>query len=151
MKIAVVGAPSTGKTTLVLALRLALLADADTVDCAVTEDWAPEHHRGDHLTLLMGLDLPRHGALNDPDLLQSDARLRYILCSQAITYTVVYGSGQVRTDCALQAIAYHRRRSAKRPSPTTSGWHWNCETCSDAACEHLLFSALVKKSDSVRL
>ncbi len=142
MKIAVVGAPGTGKTTLVQALRLALLADADTAACVVTEDWAPEHHCNDHLTLLMGLDLSHSSAAA---VLRFDTRLRITLHSQAITYAVVYGWGQARTDGALQAIAYHRMQSRTRPKRAASAWQWCCDTCSDAACEHRLFTALVNK------
>lgn len=150
MKIAVVGAPGTGKSSLVLALRQALQADADTAAFTVAEDGAPHQPHTYDLTLLMGLDLPHHGAQSAPDLLQSDAHLRHTLASQAIAYAVVYGNAQARTDCALQAIDYHRKRAAKLPSAAASGWHWNCETCSDADCEYRLFSALVKTSASVR-
>lgn len=150
MKIAVVGAPGTGKSRLVQVLRQALQADADTVAYTVTEAGAPYQPHPYDLTLLMGLDLPHHRARPAPDLLQSDARLRHTLASQAIAYAVVYGSAQARTECALQAIDYHRKRAAKRPSAAASGWHWNCETCSDADCEHRLFSALVQTSASVR-
>ncbi|MES2583811.1 MAG: hypothetical protein V4627_13910 [Pseudomonadota bacterium] len=151
MNIVVVGAPGTGKSSLVQALRQALQADADTSGFTVTEHGAPHQPHPYDLTLLMGLDLPRHCAQPDPDVLRSDAHLRHTLGSQAIAYAVVYGKAQARTECALQAIRYHHKRSAKRPpSAAASGWHWNCETCSDAECEHRLFSALVKTSGSVR-
>ncbi len=150
MNIAVVGAPDTGKSTLVQALRQSLQADAGTAGFTVSEESAPQQPHPYDLTLLMGLDLPHHRSQSKPDLLQYDARLRHTLDSQAIAYAVVYGSEQARTDCALQAIHYHRLRSTKRPSAASSGWHWNCETCSDADCEHRLFSALVGANRSVR-
>lgn len=151
MAIAVVGAPGTGKTTLVQALRAALQADADTASCTVYEDDGSTQQRHNRdLTLLMGLDLPRHPDTNGPALLQADAQLRHSLHSRAIAYAVVYGSDQARTECALQTIDYHRRRVVSQAPPAASTWHWNCETCSDASCEHRLFSALVGTYDSVR-
>jgi hypothetical protein len=148
VNIAVVGAPGTGKTTLVQTLRLALQADPDTAhSAAVTEDWLPSqpHHPND-LVLLMGNDLPHSSG--EPSL-PSDTHLRHTLDRHAITYAVVYGTGQTRTDCALQAIAYHRMQLRSRPrraaSQRASEWQWCCDTCSDAACEHRLFTALVKQ------
>lgn len=140
MKIAVVGAPGTGRTTLVQALRLALAADADIAECSVSEDWAPGQPCNSDLTLLMGNDLPQR---ERETTLQSDAHLRHTLNSQSIPYAVVYGSSQARTDCALQAIAYHRQQARTRPRRAASDWQWCCDTCSDAACEHRMFTALV--------
>ncbi len=141
MKIAVVGAPGTGKSALVQALRLALQTDTDMQPCAVSEDWAPDQHHRDDLALLMGHDLPHTGG---EAALQSDARLRHTLASHAAAYAVVYGTGQARTDCALQAIAYHRLQLRSRPRRVTAAeWQWCCDTCSDADCERRLFTALV--------
>ncbi len=148
MKIAVVGARGTGKSSLVEALRLVLQADADLAECTVSESGAPELYGSYDLTLLMGLDLP---CQEGPLTAQCDASLRQALYTHAIAYAVVYGTGQARTNCAVQAIHHHhhRKQSSTRSRPAPSAWHWNCETCSDADCEHRLFSALVK-SDSVR-
>lgn len=146
MKIAVVGAPGTGKTHLVKALRVALAHDAAmAADCTISkEDWMlqPQQPGKGDLVLLMGCDLP-HG--NDDTRLQSDASLRRALDDQSIPYAVVYGQGQARTDCALQAIAYHRMQARTKPRPAASGWQWCCDTCSDAACEHRMFTALVNR------
>ena len=143
MRIAVVGAPGSGRTTLVQALRTALQANADTAGYTVTEVFEPEQRYG--LVLLMGLDLPHHRSIVQNDLLHADVGLRAMLGRQALAYAVVYGLGQARTTSALQAIDYHRRATTQwSPSPA-SAWHWNCETCSDAQCEHRLFSALVQQ------
>ena len=150
MKIAVMGGPGSGKSTLVQALRQALQADADMATSTVTEVLALQPHHPYDLTLLMGLDLPQHCTSTKSVTLQADSSLRHNLGNQSIAYTVVYGTHQARTDCALQAIAYHRAYASKRPAPASAAWHWNCDTCSDADCEHRLFSALVKKSASVR-
>jgi nicotinamide riboside kinase len=172
MKIAILGAPGTGKTWLTQALRLALeqsttasgihIADAPplmaAILAAITGDpclpdssfalLAWEHHRSYDLTLVTGLDLPwvadklqRDGALAGGTF---DARLRHVLDEHAIYYTVVYGTGQARTDCALQAIAHHSGLPLTRTGSGNPAWQWNCEKCSDADCEHRLFSALLK-------
>ncbi len=150
MKIAVVGAPGTGRSTLVQALRQALQADAGMASSTVTKVLALEPHHPYELTLLLGLDLPQHCAADDTVALQADANLRHALATQSIAHAVVYGIHQARTDCALQAIAYRRALATKRPTAPSPAWHWNCETCSDADCEHRLFSALLRKDDSVR-
>ena len=143
MKIAVVGAPGTGKSSLVHALRSALLAEANTAEYSVTEDWVPDQPRNHDLTLLMGGDLPHSGGVAT---LQADACLRNTLNNQATTYSVVYGTGQARPDGALQAVAYHRQLARSRPRRAASDWQWCCDTCSDAACEHRLFTALVNNN-----
>ena len=162
MKIAVLGASGTGKTSMVAALRLALLSDTSlAVAFSVNEIAALEPADPYDFILLMGLDLPPKIQASDsrktsasttalaPE--QTDAQLRQLLDQTAAAYTVVYGSGQARTDCALQAIDFQRKRTATRPASSETAWHWNCENCSDAACEHRLFSSLVKNTgESVR-
>lgn len=115
--------------------------------------WALAHQRAFDLTLVMGLDLPwvADGVQRDGPVVraQVDARLRQVLDAHAVTYAVVYGTGHSRTECALQAIAHHRRLSTSSSGSPASNWQWNCEKCSDAGCEHQLFSALLK-ADSVR-
>ncbi len=171
MKIAIVGATGTGKSTLAGALDVAraadggrhaqwMVAEAPALTEALTRDLlfqdtsfypqALRQHRQFGFTLLTGLDLPS-ASLPDGRVqpAQFDQRLRQLMDGQAIPYAVVYGRGQHRTDCALQAIAHHTTAAFTRSRPTTTPWHWNCDTCSDADCEHRLFSALLK-SGSVR-
>ena len=153
MKVAVVGAQGTGKSTLVAALQLVLQTDPHPIACTVVEGWAQADHRSYDLSLLMGLDLP-----NDSDAehrvasARCDDQLRQTMGQHAITYAVVYGSGPARMDSALQAIAHHSKQAATKRSPVkASEWNWCCDTCSDAACEHRLFTALVNKPpESVR-
>ena len=146
MKIVVVGAPGTGKSLLVQALRLALMANTDTAQYSITEDWVAEQHPSYDLTLLMGLDLsPRGGA----PLMQSDAYLRQTLDRLAIAYAVVYGTGQARTDYALQSIDFHRAQPRARTKRATSDWQWCCDNCSDAVGEKRMFTALVNQTRSL--
>lgn len=173
MNIAIVGAQGTGKSALARALHNVDRPDgmpdgfnateAHALQQAVSHDLrfqdpshypqSLEHHRNYGLTLVMGLDLPFASppALSVEDLppARFDARLRQVLNGHGVQFTVVYGRGQDRTDCALQAITHHTRRTQSRPPRTPHAghtvWQWNCETCSDAACEHLMFSALLKK------
>ncbi len=172
MKIAILGAPGTGKTWLAQTLRLALeqsttassihIANAPplmaAILAAITGDpclpdtrlalLAREHHRSFDLTLITGMDLPwlTAGAPTQEagTRQQIDRCLRAILDEHAIYYTVVYGTGQARTDCALQAIAHHSGLPLARTGSGNPAWQWNCEKCSDADCEHRLFSALLK-------
>lgn len=115
--------------------------------------WALAHQRAFDLTLVMGLDLPwvADGVQRDGPEARArvDARLRQVLDANAVTYAVVYGTGPSRTKCALQAIAHHSRLPSARTTSPASNWQWSCEKCSDAGCEHQLFSALLKV-DSVR-
>lgn len=150
MRIAVVGAPGTGKTSLVTALRRALgLGAGSSLRDTVDECVALERADGYNFVLLMGQDLPltarSHGTAEASAPGHQDARLRQQLSQHALAYAVVYGSGQARTDCALQAIDFHRRRATARQASGASAWHWNCENCSDAACEHRLFSSLMNR------
>ena len=105
------------------------------------------------LTLVMGLDLPwvSDGIQRDGPAVRArvDARLRQVLDTEALPYCMVYGSGTARTACALQAIAHRRGTASTSANQRASSWQWNCEKCSDARCEHQLFSALLK-ADSVR-
>lgn len=171
VRIAIVGATGTGKSALAGALDIArrtdggapaqwMVAEAPALTEALTRDLlyqdtsfysqALRQHRQFGFTLLTGLDLPS-AALPDgrvhPALF--DQRLRQLMDAQAISYAVVYGQDQYRTDCALQAIAHHTTAGFTRSRPATTPWHWNCDTCSDADCEHRLFSALLR-SGSVR-
>jgi HTH-type transcriptional repressor of NAD biosynthesis genes len=104
-------------------------------------------------TLLMGLDLPwvADGIQRDGPVVQAqiDARLREVLNGNGIAYTMVYGADPNRLACALQAISHHRDVADAPITRTASNWQWSCEKCSDAGCEHQLFSALLR-ADSVR-
>ncbi len=134
-----------------------LMADTSALMTAVYSDllfhdsslysFALEQHRCFDLTLLTGLDLvwKPDGVQRDGPHSQApvDARLRQVLDAHAIAYAVVYGTGSERTQCALQAIHQHLQMP-RQGSPTEPAWQWSCEKCSDAVCEHRLFSRLVQ-------
>ena len=145
MKIAVVGARGSGKSSLMGALQKLLPAD-----CVLTD--APALPHGVDLTLLMGLDLPwtPDQAAREPATMreQVDARLRAELTEQGVPFVVVYGHGAARTEAARQAIAHHAGQPGPRPAQKSPSWQWNCEKCSDGSCEQSIFTALLKNSPS---
>jgi len=173
MKIALLGAPGTGKTWLAQALAGALqsrgnsacvlasseqahapcdyaIADAPPLLAAVDRDialqdprgypHAIEHHAHFDLSLLAGLDLPRSNTARHRHI---DARLREILQTHGLRYSVVYGAGEQRLACALAAIDQCKKAGPHVPDEGQARWQWVCDKCSDSQCEHQMFSALL--------
>jgi nicotinamide riboside kinase len=114
---------------------------------------ALEAQRRFDLTLLMGLDLPwvadglqRDGPQSRPPV---DARLRTVLAQGQVPFQVVYGNGPARLQNALNAIdsiaGGAGGTSAKALFTSKTTWAWNCEKCSDPACEHRLFTDLLHR------
>lgn len=132
------------------ALMTAVYSDVLFQDASLYP-FALEQQRRFDLTLLTGLDLAweADGIQRDGphSQLPIDARLRQVLQAQGLPYAVVYGTGIHRTEAALQAIFQHQRTPVPQAEQT---WQWNCEKCSDAACEHRLFSRLLQEK-SVRV
>jgi hypothetical protein len=137
-RIAVVGAPGTGKTTLCLELSAqvpgVVIVDA-TAETVAMQDCAA--------TLLAGLDIGPMDIRRE----QEDQRIRAQLQGAGIAFQVVYGTGEERLRSALRAL----RADGVLPSgigESESGqerqrpWTWVCEKCSDPACEHRLFTQL---------
>ncbi len=145
MPIAIVGAPGTGSMELLNALPTALLAAGLPRPCALSATQALDPQRPFELVLLCGL--PRTPA--DPQALRIDTHLRQLLDAHAQPYAVVYGDNAAqRVHSAMQAIA-HRQQAGFSPPTAQTAWQWQCDKCSDAACEHRLFSSLLK-AESVR-
>lgn len=109
---------------------------------------AVEQHRAFGLTLVTGLDLPwvEDGFQRDGLAMraQVNQRLREVLVRYGIPFSLVYGTGEARSQSALQAIGYALGKPL--PEPARSRWKWPCEKCSDPECEHRLFSALLPKA-----
>lgn len=142
-RIAIVGAPGTGKTELAADIA-AHLQSLGLRDIAIDDAPAPVPGRRYKATLLMGLDLPC-----DPATARArehaDALLRAQLQGAGVAYQVVYGTGPQRLQSALRAMqtagvlpAVAVDREEGRPR----AWTWACEKCSDPECEHRLFTKL---------
>lgn len=134
MKLAIVGAPGTGKTQ--LANDLVSHGDGiQVVDAPSPESLKP----GDFdQVLLMGLDLAGVTAAQQ----QADAALRARLAADAVGYGVVYGSGRERLRAALRLI-----HPQDGPPPR---WTGPCERCADPDCEFRLFTGLLSSKAAGR-
>ncbi len=97
------------------------------------------------LTLLAALDLPwvEDGFQRDGVAMQRriDARLRQALLEARIPFVTIYGQGPQRLEAALQAVDRTRGKDLVA-RPQGPAWVWQCDSCSDAECEHRLFSRL---------
>lgn len=117
---------------------------------------AIEQQRRYDLTLLMGLDLPwvPDGLFRDGPALRAatDAVLRRELQTAGIAFQTLYGPLDRRLPQALRAIGSRLGRplSAEDPAWSTGRRPWACDNCSDPACEHRLFTALLKQRTPTR-
>ena len=176
MRIALLGAPGTGKTWLARSLEVALLSrghqaqvlapsdpqlphldyvivDETKLLAAVQDDIALQdkslypgaisEHASFDLILLTGLDLPETRTHLH---YQVDARLREVLQTHRLRYSVVYGAGDQRTACALVAIDQWVSPGSNQIGAAHPRWQWVCDKCSDAQCEHQLFTSLLGKT-----
>jgi nicotinamide riboside kinase len=111
---------------------------------------ALENQQGFDLTFVMGLDLPwvADGIQRDGVAIQSafDAKLRHVLQSQGIGFSVIYGTGDERFNNAMTAVATMSKAQHLPKEKTTrqAPWQWVCDKCSDAQCEHRTFTALLE-------
>ncbi len=202
LRIAILGAECTGKSSLVAALQAHWLARGATVHVAheVLRQWCDQHGRtplaheqitiakaqavtaeqvtdGDYLladtsplmtaiysdvlfqdtslypfalhhqriyqhTLVAGLDLPwqADGFQRDGVVIREriDARLRDLLQQEGMAFSIVYGKGPKRLASALAVLEPGASANAQKGG----AWRWLCDKCSDASCEHRLFSDL---------
>ena len=148
LRIAIVGAEFTGKKTLQRALITYLrTASWDYADPVVECSAASGSGLGDYdIVLLTAVDLkPPVQATSPIDWdarAKVDRQLRTTLIANKTSHAVIYGEGQARTQCALDALAHFQKKPLPRSQHDTM-WRWPCETCSDAECEHRLFSKLL--------
>lgn len=154
-RVAVLGAPGTGKTRLAGELMAALSCNSAGGAFLVLDDPSLADvldSRGFDRILLMGLDLPAHQT-ERPAQDAADQRLRQALTKTDVPYTVVYGMGPARLAHALEAV--HELVDCSNPSaqPSSSAqarrpWVWTCDTCSDPDCERRLLSDLLASRTS---
>ena len=104
--------------------------------------FALSHQRIYQHTLVAGLDLPwqADGIQRDGPAMREriDARLREVLQRQGVGFSMVYGHGPQRLAGALAVL----EPGISTMPQTRSNWRWLCDKCSDADCEHRLFSDL---------
>ena len=165
LRIAVLGAPCTGKTRLATELALALarrpvsVSDGAALLAALSDPGrtpptleelgalAQAHGRQYELTLLLGLDLLPPAEARASEAV--DMALRAALASASLAYKVIYGQGAQRLQNALLAI---EGTGATPPEARLAAQYglqggrvaWRCENCSDPACEHRLFTGLLR-------
>jgi hypothetical protein len=140
-RVAILGAPGTGKTQLARELSEHLRPSA--CDLLVLDG---EGLPGD-ATLVMGLDLPSASGGE-----AADARLRTRLQSAGVAFQVVYGVGAQRLRAALVALTaagvLPPGLVRRHEEGGAAGWIGACEKCSDPACEHRLFTRLRQERDA---
>jgi hypothetical protein len=149
VKIAIAGAPLTGKSPLATALGHALQASGREAVVTVASTPFPADLRDHDLVLLTGLEpAPQvHGAvaaITPAAQEAADQAIRAALASAGISYRVMYGTSDQRLAQALDAVnppAPQRTMAAR--NGRKSAWTWICDKCSDPACEHRLLSDLL--------
>ncbi len=131
------------------------------------------HQAAFDLTLLMGLDLEwvADGLQRDGEHVREpiDTLLRQALQSAKLPFKVIYGRSEARLSAALMAIqegvgaastdlGLHLETFKSLQSQRDVGQYglnkgktdWRCDLCSDAECEHKLFSDLLKSDDALK-
>jgi len=141
MKVAILGAPSSGKTELSLALESFLQNNHIPLEVLDNPD-IQTLGQGD-AALLCGLDLSP--SYETQSVL--DRKIRASLLTQGIGFQVVYGQGPQRLQNALFCLATQAPQWAHtlRRSEIPVRWTGPCESCGDGLCEHQLFTQLVSK------
>ncbi len=96
------------------------------------------------LTIVMGMDLEwvADGIQRDGPAMRQrvNHRLRETLQQASLPYTIVYGTGIERTNAALRAIEKSLEQPQSVLSTGSKPWAWHCDKCSDAGCEHRIFT-----------
>ena len=114
---------------------------------------AAAHQQLFDMTLVTGLDLPwvADGLQRDGPQVREpvDALLRAALQTAGVAYKVVYGQGPERLNNALLALGRESASSRVEAQYALNRGRtaWNCEKCSDADCEHRLFTDLIQRAD----
>ncbi|MGH8831935.1 MAG: hypothetical protein ACREXV_12720 [Polaromonas sp.] len=158
LKIALVGAPHTGKSPLAAALTGSITASGWQAVVVVADTAALQADLARYdLTLLTGLETAKTPA---PAQEAADQSVRAALAHAGVPYRVIYGQGEERLAQALQAVesllprAEKHLRQSTIPGNTREGvsrsgaWVWVCDKCSDPQCEHRLLTDLLAQRAS---
>jgi ribosome-interacting GTPase 1 len=145
--VVILGAPRSGKSWLARALNSTLQASGVQNHWFISESPEPTLLRSpEAIRLLMGLDLPGLGPEQDDE----DKRLRQALVIAQTPFTVIYGKGVDRLSNALLALdlacetdAAGLERESAQFNINRGRDAWQCNDCSDPACEHKLFTRLL--------
>jgi ribosomal protein L37AE/L43A len=141
LKIAVTGAPSTGKHLLASALDRALKDAGRDALVAVADPFAfLTSPAGYGLTLLCGLESAGQAQQT------ADQSIRSALAAAGMAYCVLYGSAPQRLAQALSAVGRLQPglpQQEVQPDGRRKAWIWVCDKCSDPVCEHRLLSDLL--------
>lgn len=146
MRIAIVGAPQTGKSQ--LAHAFTAYFTTRQIDLAVIDAPSLEHLAPEDIVLLCGLDLKSAASVTEH---RTDEVLRQVLAHQQTQFQVVYGQGAERFTNGLYAAALRAQAmgfealAAHMRQTQPLRWMGACENCADADCEHQLFSQLLAK------
>jgi GTPase SAR1 family protein len=162
MKIAIVGAPGTGKTWLATALNSFIFSANESAIEALQNvnigDAPTLNTIGEFdLILLMGLDLqPVSSAHFNAEICEKeDSKIRAHLQNHGLVFKVIYGNPATRLATTLRLIQtkytinFVAARACPEPVLATISskigqkWSWNCDKCSDPECEHRLFASLL--------
>ncbi len=158
LKIALVGAPDTGKSQLAAALTGALEASGWPAAIVLIDKPALQSDLASHdLILLMGLD-----TRSDARLAQeaADQQIRTALAHANMAYRVIYGVDEERLHQALQACESllkqgtqpgqtpNSRIASLKKGKKIQQWVWPCDKCSDPQCEHRLLTDLLARRAS---
>lgn len=148
LKIAVTGAPSTGKHSLVSALDRALKDTGSNAWVRVTDPPFSSGPDGYGLVLLCGLEVLEQSQQ------AAEQSIRSSLAAAGMAFCVLYGSTPQRLAQALAAV--HRVQPGRpfqdeQPAARSKPWVWACDKCSDPVCEHRLLSDLLAQRASPAL
>ena len=155
LRIALLGAESTGKSTLAAEITAALIRRGHS--CAavpeVLREWCETEGRTprrDEQATIAHEQARQALAPVDVDFVIADTTpLMTAVYSQP--WQVIYGQGNTRCQNALNTIdsiaKTHHLTLARVENDAENGpkarWGWSCEKCGDADCEHRLFTSLV--------
>ncbi len=150
LRVAVLGAGRDGSNShsqaLVLGLYKAVQAQAQafdifSIDPLNTNSFAQLKTQTWDAILLLGLE--QASALEEA----KDLAIRSELLQLGLSFNVVYGAFGERLNNALHTLAQltpELTNALLRPEPPVR-WSGPCEVCSDAECEHRMFTALLQR------